>query len=179
MQKPHLISPLQGALGLAALGLGAVGCAGSPSTPPTGQTDVEVRHTAPTVNGNSFECTGTWPSDLTPCGYAWSSQPATMALSPSPDMVELVLERHPIPVDGGASMVYLKLAFAGDGTINASATENTTSPGTPRVIETSEATSGFVDPAVMGRTPDVRNAGKFSLSFAWGSISGTYDTAPQ
>ena len=62
--------------------------------------------------------------------------------------------------------------------MDASGQETTTSPGTLRVIETSEATSGFVDPSVMGRTPDVRNAGKFSLTFDWGTISGTYDTAP-
>lgn len=176
MENPRTVPALFAALGLAVLGLGA--CASSPDEPPAGgQTEIEVRSTQPTVNGSTFQCTGTWPSQLTPCGYAWSSQPATLAISTSADSVELILERQPIPVDGGASSVYLKLKFAADGTVSASATESTTSAGMPRIIETSNATSGFVDPAVMGRTPDVRNAGAFSLTFAWGSISGTYDTA--
>lgn len=175
MQNPRMVPALAAVLGLAALGLGA--CASSPDEPVTGQAGIEVRSTAPVVTGNVFQCTGTWPSQLTPCGYTWSSQPATAALGTTPDSVELILERHPIPVDGGASSVYLKLKFATDGTVSASATESTTAAGQPRVIETSSATSGFIDPAVMGRTPDVRNAGKFALTFPWGSISGTYDTA--
>jgi hypothetical protein len=158
-------------------GLGA--CASSPAdeSPPTGQSDIEVRHTAPVVNGNVFQCTGTWPSALTPCGYNWSSQPRTDAVGTTADAIELIFGRVPIPTDGGASTVYLKIKFAPDGTIGASAMESTTSYGNPRVIETSNATSGFVDPAVMGRTPGVRNAGTFSLTFPWGSISGSYDTA--
>jgi hypothetical protein len=175
MQKPRMVPAFFAAVSLGALGL--VGCASMPP-PPTGSGDLEVRHTAPVVMGNAFQCSGMWPSDLTPCGYAWASQPATQAISgTSSDMVELLLHRTPIPVDGGASMVYLKLKFAGDGTTSASAEEMTTAAGTVRVIEMSAATSGFVDPAIMGRTPDVRNAGKFSLTFPWGSISGTYDTA--
>ena len=174
MQDLRKLHALLAVLPLA--GFGA--CASSPAEePPTGQSDLEVRHTEPVVTGNVFQCTGTWPSQLTPCGYAWASQPATAAVGTAADAVELILERHPIPVDGGASSVYLKLKFAADGTIGASAVETTTSAGVPRVIETSNATSGFVDPAVMGRTPDVRNAGKFSLTFSWGSISGSYDTA--
>jgi len=177
MQNPRMVHALSGAVSLATLGaLGA--CASTADEPPpTAQTDIEVRHTEPVVSGSAFQCTGTWPSQLTPCGYSWSSEPATSAIGTSADSVELILQRRPIPVDGGASSVYLKLAFASDGTVGARATETTTAAGLPRVIETSNAISGFVDPAVMGRTPDVRNAGTFSLSFAWGTISGTYDTA--
>ena len=190
MQNPRMVQALFGLRSVATLGaLGALalaGCAsnaeepqpsGQPSGQPTGQSDIEVRHTDPVVSGSAFQCTGTWPSQLTPCGYAWSSQPATLAVGTTADSVELILQRRPIPVDGGASSVYLKLKFASDGTVSASATETTTAAGMPRVIETSDAVSGFVDPAVMGRSPGVRNAGKFSLTFAWGSISGTYDTA--
>ena len=46
-----------------------------------------------------------------------------------------------------------------------------------RSIETSEATGGWSAPFVASRTAEGRNAGQFSITFAWGSISGTYDTA--
>lgn len=181
MQKPRTIPALFGAFSLGALGLGLGACMSSPSDstePPPGGNGIEMRHTEPLVVGSQFTCTGTWPSQWTPCGYPWSSQPATAAVAMDiPNAIKLVLQRRPIPVDGGASNVYLKLKFADDGTISASAQEETTSPGAVRVVETSTATSGFVDPTVTGRTPEVRNAGKFSLTFTWGSISGTYDTA--
>jgi hypothetical protein len=179
MQKPRTIPALFGAFSLSVLSLGLGACMSSPSDPPAGETDLEIRHTGAVVNGSEFTCTGAWPSVNTPCGYSWTSQPATQALSTSePDAIELVFGRTPIPVDGGASTVYLKLRFATAGMVNASAREATTAAlGAPRTIETSSAIAGFVDPAVMGRTPQDRNAGKFSLTFPWGSISGTYDTA--
>jgi hypothetical protein len=43
--------------------------------------------------------------------------------------------------------------------------------------ETSKPISGWIDPVAMSDNPAARNAGAFSLSFAWGTISGTYDTA--
>src|SRR5262245_8103029 len=101
MQKPRTIPALFGAFSLGALGLGA--CMSSPSDPSAGETDLEIRHTDAVVNGSQFTCTGTWPSINTPCGYSWTSQPATQALTtPEPDAIELVFGRTPIPVDGGA-----------------------------------------------------------------------------
>src|SRR5689334_4044409 len=144
MQKPRIIPAFFGAFSLGALGLGLGACASSPSEP-AGETDVEIRHTGAVVSGSEFTCTGTWPSVNTPCGYAWTSQPATQALATSePDAIELVLGRTPIPVDGGASTVYLKLRFAAGGMVSASAQETTTvALGAPRTIETSSATAGF------------------------------------
>jgi len=183
MQESRTIPALFGAFSLGVLCLGLGACMSSPMSsptdPPADETDLEIRHTGAIVSGSEFTCTGTWPSVNTPCGYAWTSQPATMALASSePDAIELVIRRTPIPVDGGASTVYLKLRFDASGMVSASAAESTTiALGAPRTVETSTATAGFVDPAVTGRTPQDRNAGKFSLTFPWGSISGTYDTA--
>jgi hypothetical protein len=50
------------------------------------------------------------------------------------------------------------------------APEPVISPGQGRPLETRRA--------VQSRTPDGRNAGKFSLTFAWGAIHGAYDTDP-
>src|SRR5262244_3184843 len=102
MQKPRIM-PFFAASSLGALGLALGACATDAAKP--GETDLEIRHTGAIVSGSQFTCTGTWPSTLTPCGYSWSSQPATAAIATSvPDSLELVLNRHPIPVDGGASM---------------------------------------------------------------------------
>jgi hypothetical protein len=38
--------------------------------------------------------------------------------------------------------------------------------------------SGWIDPVAMSAASDARNAGTFSLTFKWGTISGTYDTTP-
>jgi hypothetical protein len=166
------------ALSLGALGIAA--CATDPAAgdPPAGRSGLQIRHSGTPVSGSLFQCTGTWPSSLTPCSVPWSSQPQTLATSDRPGLVELALRRIPIPVDGGASTVFIDLRFGNDDRIvSATAHETTTQAGTLRVVETSEATGGWIDPYVAGRTADVRNAGQFSLTFAWGSISGTYDTA--
>lgn len=171
--------------------LGLAACATTPSStpsggppnppagdPPTGEVDLEIRHSGAAVAGSSFQCTGTWPSPLTPCGYSWSSQPQTVAVADGSGTVRLVLRRTPMPVDGGASTVYIDLDFDASGKPTVTAQESTTRPPLVQVVETSKPISGWIDPVAMSATTDARNAGTFSLTFPWGTISGTYDTAP-
>jgi len=164
---------------------GLVACATTPPSgppdPPTGPTadvDLEIRHSGAAVAGSSFHCTGTWPSALTPCGYTWASQPVTSAVSDGAGKVRLVLSRSPIPVDGGASTVTIDLSFDASGNVTATAQESTTRPPLVRQAETSTPIAGWIDPVEMSAASDARQAGAFSLTFTWGSISGTYDTAP-
>ncbi len=166
--------------------LGLVACATTPSgtpssgppDPPTGEVGLEIRHSGAPVAGSSFQCTGNWPSALTPCGYAWSSQPQTVATSDGAGKVRLVLRRSPMPVDGGASTVTIDLSFDASGKPTATAQESTTRPPLAREVETSKPISGWIDPVAMSAATDARQAGTFSLTFEWGTISGTYDTAP-
>jgi hypothetical protein len=169
---PTIRLPSAVSLVVAALPL-ASACTGSSSS----DSALEVRHTNPAVIGNQFHCTGTWPSQLTPCAYSWSSSPITDARDDG-DIVHLTFARTPIPIDGGASLVTVDLHFAGDAVIAAKASESTTMAGTARQVESSEAIGGWIDPMVGSSAPGARNAGAFSLTFTWGSISGTYDTAP-
>jgi hypothetical protein len=165
--------------------LGLVACATTPTEPPPGgpldppvaEVDLEIRHSGAAVAGNSFQCTGTWPSAMTPCNYGWTSQPQTAAFTDGSGTVRLTLRRVPIPVDGGASMVYIDLRFDASGKLAASAQEVTSRPVVAQA-ETSKPISGWIDPVAMSDNPAARNAGAFSLTFAWGTISGTYDTAP-
>jgi hypothetical protein len=150
-------------------------CADSPATG-NGQIELRSSGSGP-VTGSAFQCTGTWPSAWTPCDYPWSSKPVTSAIGDDGALVDLSLHRSPIPVDGGATVVVLALQFGVDGPINASAQASTSRAGTVNPITTSAAISGWVDPVDMGHTAEVRNAGRFSLTFSWGTISGTYDTA--
>jgi hypothetical protein len=150
--------------------LAFMGCTG-------GASELEVRHTHPQVSGSSFQCTGTWPSDLTPCAYTWPSQPFTAVSSQDPGTVVLSLGRSPIPVDGGASRVSIELTIGADGQmVSATAKESTSSAPTGQITESSNATGGWVDPDVVVGTVHGRNAGAFSLTFPFGTISGTYDT---
>ena len=144
--------------------------------PPTGKLDLDIHRTGAPVTGSSFACTGTWPSSLTPCGYAWTSQPVTSEFSDS-GVVHLTLHRSPIPVDGGASTVFIDLQ-SNPAVVGAKAWESTSRAGTAQQVETSRPLSGWIDPFVTGVSPGARNAGQFSLTFAWGSIKGTYDTSP-
>jgi hypothetical protein len=159
---------------LCAVSLIAASCA---DRPPPDDFELEVRHTDPLVTGNDFQCTGTWPSSLTPCHYSWNSQPATHALGDDADLLHVTLLRVPIPIDGGASFVHLDLRYSGGELRSATAHESTSMAGTAREIETSVATAGWIDPS-SARVRDARNAARFSLTFTWGSISGTYDVAP-
>jgi hypothetical protein len=153
--------------------------AGAACSTPPGDTPIDLHTTsgAP-VNGTSFQCTGTWPSAMTPCDYPWSSSPTTGATDDGDGLVHLILHRNPIPVDGGASNVYLDLQYGVEGQLSATAREETTRAGDVATVETSDPTEGWIEPVVTGRTAQLRNAGRFSITFAWGSISGTYDTAP-
>jgi hypothetical protein len=149
------------------------------STPPSGGTPIALHATSGTpVDGSAFQCTGSWPSSMTPCDYPWSSSPVADATDDGNGLVHLILHRNPIPVDGGASTVYLDLQFGVEGQISPTAWEETTRAGNLATVETSEPTDGWIEPVVTGRTAHLRNAGRFSLTFAWGSIAGTYDTAP-
>ena len=169
---------MQKLLTVSALSAGVLGLVACATTPPTGQSELELRHSGGQLTGSSFQCTGTWPSVLTPCGYTWSSKPVTLAISDGTGVVQLALMRSPIPVDGGASAVDIDLTLGADGLLGATAQESTTRPPLGQVVESSKPTAGWIDPVVIGATSDARNAGRFSLTFAWGSISGTYDTAP-
>lgn len=146
---------------LACSSIGLVtGCAASP---------------ADDVTGSEFECTGTWPSERTPCDAALESTASTSAHSEGPGAVTLVLRR--LPSARPESMVTIDLAFGVNGELSATAGETTVGGDfLPRVIETSEAISFSIEPVTVSRTPEGRNAGRFSIIFAWGSISGTYDT---
>jgi hypothetical protein len=83
-----------------------------------------------------------------------------------------------MPVDGGASTVYIDLSFDPSGTVGATAEESTTQPPLGKMVEASKSLSGWIDPVAMSAVTGERQAGTFSLTFAWGTISGTYDTAP-
>jgi hypothetical protein len=158
--------------------LSAAVAAAACSTPP-GTTAIALHtSTGAPVDGTAFDCTGTWPSSMTPCDYPWSSSPATSANDDGNGLVHLTLHRNPIPVDGGASTVYLDLQYGVEGQLSPVAWEDTTRAGDVATVETSDPTDGWIEPVVTGRTAQLRNAGRFSLTFAWGSISGTYDTAP-
>lgn len=166
--------------------LGLVACATTPSgapssgppDSPTGEVALEIRHSGAAAAGSSFQCTGAWPSPQTPCGYSWTSQPQTLAISDGAGKVRLVLRRSPMPVDGGASTVFIDLSFDPSGTVGATAEESTTRPPLGKMVESSKPISGWIDPVAMSAAADARQAGTFSLTFAWGTISGTYDTAP-
>jgi hypothetical protein len=160
--------------------LGACSSDMSGPDPTNGPSAIEMRQaTGDVVNGSSFTCTGTWPSAWTPCSYDWTSTPATDAYDVSAQLVRLNLGRHPIPVDGGASTVYIELSFAAEGHVLASAAEFTTRAGNLQTLESSAPVSGWIAPTIVGQGAAMRNAGDFSLTFAWGSISGTYDSHPQ
>ncbi len=162
MQKRWIVSSMW---------LGAIGFTGCASEP----AGIEVRHSGGHVRGSSFQCTGTWPSSATPCQTPWESQPHTFAASVSSDVIGLTLGRVPVPIDGGASEVVIELTAGASGLLGATAKERTSTP-VPRMTETSDASSGWIDPDAVSATADARNAGAFSLTFPWGTISGTYDT---
>jgi hypothetical protein len=98
------------------------------------------------------------------------------------NFITLLLDRKvtdgPVPIDGGGSVVYIFIPIGPALDAVFGAREVTTeSSGSGRVIETSNATSISVEPTATSNTGD-RDAGRFSISFAWGSIYGTYDTEP-
>ena len=183
MAPSRTIPALFAAVSLGVLGLGIGACATTPSEPefieppPSGEAGIEIRHNAPAVHGNQFTCTGTWPRVLSPCGNP-KPEPVTLATpSDAPDAIELLLFGWRGFIDGPNTSVLVKLRFAGDELIAASAEEQSSEAVTGKTVETTSAISGFVDPEVTGLAPDTRHAGKFWLVFPFGSFSGNYDSA--
>jgi hypothetical protein len=183
MARSRTIPAFFGAVSLGALGLGIGACATTPSEPgfieppPTGEPGIEIRNNGPAVHGNQFSCTGTWPRVLSPCGDPRPAPVTLVTPSDEPDVIELLLFGWRGFDDGPDSAVLVKLRFAGGELIDASAEEQSSEAVTGRIVETTSATSGFVDPEVAGLAPDARHAGKFWLIFPFGSFSGNYDSA--
>ena len=165
---------------LSALGLALLSACTSDSTSsPPGSTAIELREPgAGPVDGTAFQCTGKWPSAWTPCNYPWASTPTTLMVAASADLVQLSFARRPIPVDGGATNVELDLHFSAAQLVAANARAITSTAGPIVPVTTTDATGGWIEPVVASPTAGQRNAGRFSLSFPWGTISGSYDTAP-
>ena len=175
-----------GALVLGSVTLAAA-CADAPppvTSPEPQGSPLDTRREAGTVEGSNFECTGNWPSTYTPCNYPWSTRAVTSA-SDLNGLVVLRLERNVVPndreafpTDGGGSTVFLYLDFnTPDDAVSAFGLEVTFSVrGDRRLDELSSPISGWINPLVLSRTADGRNAGKFALTFDWGAIHGSYDT---
>jgi hypothetical protein len=154
-----------------------------PDLEPGGST-LDIRRDAGEVIGSDFVCTGTWPHYYTPCDYPWSTQAITLAKA-FDGLLRLTLRRdfvpndyEPYPIEGGGSAVFIYLLFdAPDGALIAFARETTVTPDSG-VEEISDPIAGWINPIALSPWSDRRNAGKFSLTFSWGAIHGTYDTGP-
>ena len=181
MAQSRTIPAFLGAVRLGALGLAIGACATTPEflePPPTGEPGIEIRHNAPAVHGNQFTCTGSWPTGWSPCSNPPKPEPVTLAsVADAPGTIELLLFAWHGFDDGPETGVLVELTFAGDDLIAVSAREQSTAAVTGDIVETTGAISGFVDPSVAGPAPDARHAGKFWLTFPFGSFSGAYDSA--
>jgi hypothetical protein len=184
MARSRTIPALFAAVSLGVLSLGIGACATTPSAPefveppPTAEASIEIRHNAPAVHGNQFTCAGIWPTEWSPCSNPPKPEPVTLARSSDePDAIELLLFGWHGFDDGPETAVLVKLTFAGDELIAASAEEQSTEAVSGKIVETTSAISGFVDPEVAGLAPDARHAGKFWLIFPFGSFRGNYDSA--
>ena len=150
--------------------LGAVACSsmGASSTEPAA---IDVRHSGSHVSGTSLQCTGNWPGSATPCTY-----PQVAAIDETAGVVDLRLGLGPAPID--VDSTWVELSFETDGTVFAVATESPPHPGNISVVlHATGALGGWVDPDAAGSTSKERSSGSLTLTFPWGTVSGTYDTA--
>jgi hypothetical protein len=125
-----------------------------------------------TVTRSEFHCTGTWPAGLSPCEVVYGYDPVAMVHASAGSPVEIGLSSAVVDLAGDNVSVEIRL---------------TTEPGAPTkavahaiIVSRSEtrevpALSGWIEPIVTG-TFGGRTAGRFSIDFEWGSISGDYDS---
>ncbi len=142
-------------------------CASSPD--PTPEIGVRGTSGAP-VDGTAFTCT---PAAVrTPCGPTYEHQQSSIYVwSAVEDIVQVRLSRNS-DVEGGVTAV-LELQFGSEEQPIVSAKEILGGIA----YEEQFPLDGWIEPVVTSRTPDGRNAGRFSLTFDWGTIRGTYDSA--
>ena len=151
-------------------------CASSPGSEPA--PNIEVRRSSGVpVSGTAFSCTDHASTTLTPCEVYPSQRSALAVRSDAQGVVDLVLSRNIswITVDGAAAAAVVSLQFLLEGEILATARQDTyTALGIPAA---QYPRGGWIEPVAASRTAEGRNAGRFSLSFDWGTVSGTYDSA--
>ncbi|HMG22365.1 MAG TPA: hypothetical protein VK607_13630 [Kofleriaceae bacterium] len=153
-------------------------CAGSDGAPdPEVTAPIELRHpTGEPVSGSAFACTDHAPDTLTPCEpYARQRAVIRVMADAERDAVELGLSRNSdwIEVDGAGATAVLALRFLEGGGLTAGARQDIVGE---RGVRRSFPREGWIEPVELSSTPDRRNAGRFSLTFDWGTISGTYDS---
>jgi hypothetical protein len=127
------------------------------------------------VSGTAFTCSSHSSSVLTPCDQHARPHTGTDARDLGDGTVELGLARSSIEADGAVASARIALTFAPGGELTASAEQWFQSDHTS--LERRDARTGWIEPVATSPTAAGRNAGRFSLSFDWGTVSGTYDTA--
>ncbi len=141
-------------------------------------TAIEVRRlSGPPVDGTAFVCT---MADVqTPCDPV-EGQPSSISVwSPAEDVVGIGLSRNSSAQawDGPAAFAVLNLRFMRDGGLVVTAYDYRSAGGWIGNERRQIPLDGWIQPTVTSPTPDGRNAGRFSLTFDWGTIEGTYDSA--
>ncbi len=148
-------------------------CASSPTGPAIPEIEVRSASGAP-VAGTAFTCT---PAAVrTPCDAPFGQQRSSIYVSSAAeDIVRVQLSRNSdvSVVDGPSATAVLELQFRSDQPVAVNAKQ--VRGGWQ--YEEQFPRDGWIEPVVTSPTPDGRNAGRFSLTFDWGTIQGTYDSA--
>lgn len=155
-------------------GIAAAACAASPGSP---SQDIEVRPAGgDPVTGTEFLCSEHAPAIKTPCETYHAQRSIIVLRTTANHAVEIRLSRNAdaIQVDGEGVTAVLGLLFGIEGEVFATAREDTIPGEAPQRVR--YPIDGWIAPVAASRTLDGRNAGRFSLTFDWGTIGGSYDS---
>jgi hypothetical protein len=151
-------------------------CAASPADLPT-QHDIEVRPTSTVpVSGTAFTCTAHPASVLTPCDEFSEPRHGTSAFDVGDGIVDLGMSRSSNAADGGEVVAHIKLTYLLEGELLAAAQQVTSYETSPPGGMSQDARAGWIEPVAKSVSAAGRNAGRFSLTFDWGTMSGAYDS---
>lgn len=133
------------------------------------------------VHGTELSCSPVPSNVLTPCWLGSTPTRGTFAYSPQPGVLRMQLGLSTNAADAGEVSLQIDLDFGhGHGDrprITArQAFQFSQMYGVPD-RDPLPALDGWVKPVEVSSTLAGRNAGRFSIDFEWGTVSGAYDSA--
>jgi hypothetical protein len=127
------------------------------------------------AQGTAFACSEHDRRVLTPCDVL-SLNVTALGISVEESSVRLRLGRTSSAADGPSAAAHITLELTGEQVSGAAARQINITGGLAGSDIEQEAIEGWIEPVATSGSPDGRNAGRFSLTFDWGTMAGSYDS---
>lgn len=157
--------------------MGLVGCADTEASAPTGVLRAD-RGDVGAVRGTVLTCTKEVATAPTPCDDFGAPRTGTAVSHPASGVVSIELSGSANYTIEGRMVAWIDLSLDSGGKLHATGQEVWTGESVvPRAPELALDGEVIAQDLPSDLDSDGRNAGTFSLTFGWGTLTGSYDSS--